>query len=285
MTKSGVFSVSMSALLIAAMVLLVPAVARAQPAPGVAALAQAFLLDELFDIMAQEGRDYATAIRDEQLDGQAGRGWQMAVERIYDPQRMRAAFIERFDAELADNAATITDALAFATSPIGARVLRLEIDARAAMLDRDIDAAAREALEEARGRQTPQFALVAERIAVNDLVEANVSLGLNTSIAYYEGFLATAPDAFQIPQSDLLPEVWAQEREIRHESDIWLHSYFLLAYAPLAEQELRDYIAFSASPAGESLNNALFVAFESVFVDISYQLGRAVGQALSGLDL
>ena len=51
---------------------------------------------------------------------------------------------------------------------------------------------------------------------------------------------------------------------------------------PLTEAELQSYVAFWESPAGQVLNAALFSAFDTVFRDVSLDLGRAAGRALRG---
>jgi len=58
-----------------------------------------------------------------------------------------------------------------------------------------------------------------------------------------------------------------------------------LAYSPLTEAEMESYIRFWESPAGQRLNAALFAAFDTVFRDVSQDLGRAAGIAMQGRDI
>ncbi len=51
------------------------------------------------------------------------------------------------------------------------------------------------------------------------------------------------------------------------------------------EAELDSYIAFWESPAGQRLNAALFAAFDTVFRDVSLELGKAAGIAMQGRDI
>jgi hypothetical protein len=53
----------------------------------------------------------------------------------------------------------------------------------------------------------------------------------------------------------------------------------------LSDEDLTAYIAFSASPAGQQLNAALFAAFDDVFTPISKALGLAVAKQMQGQDI
>lgn len=241
-------------------------------------LSEAYLLPELFNIMAEEGR--ATALNDPAIpQDAAGRaGWEAAVNRIYDPDRMH----DDFASALADAVTpeTRAHALRFARSALGRRVLQLEVSARRALLSAAIDDNARLALEAARkapeGSPTANaLARVRTRIAVNDLVDLNVSLGLNTSLAYYTGMVDAGWRA-GMGGADLLTLVWAQEQAIRDDVTDWAESYFLLAYQPLSPDAMQAYVDHAASAEGDAFNRAMFRAFDSVFSDISRRLGAAM---------
>ena len=48
---------------------------------------------------------------------------------------------------------------------------------------------------------------------------------------------------------------------------------------------MESYIKFWESPAGQRLNTALFSAFDTVFREVSQELGRAAGTAMQGRDI
>lgn len=261
------------------------AVAAPQRAAGQNDLSEALLLPELFAIMATEGRENADAVEDELLNGRGGTQWRTDVARTYDPDRLLAQFMQVLDAELADSPDVRADVMDFAESDMGRRVLRLEIDARAALLDPDVSALAHDVLADLRAERAPRLEMVRERIAVNDLVELNVALGLNTSMSYFHGLMTEAPGGMSGPMTSLLGDVWEQEHAIRAETEDWIESYFLLAYQPLSDEALRSYIAFSASESGQKFNTAMFRAFDQVFGEVSLRLGSATGRALQHQDL
>ncbi len=76
-----------------------------------------------------------------------------------------------------------------------------------------------------------------------------------------------------------------EEADIRDETEIWILSYLAMAYAPLSDEEIGEYIDFSETEAGRDLNRALFAGYDTVFEDVSRQLGRAAGAILAGQDL
>ncbi|SDW42323.1 hypothetical protein [Roseicitreum antarcticum] len=259
--------------------------AQAPQTADMAAFADAYLLPDLFRIMAAEGMEYAASVRTDFGIDVSTESWTQTVSALYDPQAMEAEFLAHFADAMAGQADALSDALAFADSDLGARVLRLEISARDALLDPDVDTAAREALTDMRDAGHPRLALIDERIAVNDLIDLNVAVSLNTAYAFYNGMLmAGSPDFAQNPQ-DLLAQLWTQEPLIREDTTDWIHAYFVLAYQPLRDAELAAYTNFSASDSGVVLNNAMFAAFGATFDGISDALGRAAGAALQSTDL
>ncbi|MDD7970231.1 hypothetical protein [Roseinatronobacter alkalisoli] len=251
-------------------------------------LSEAFLLPELFQIMAAEGRaaigqDSAAPVSDAELDL-----WRAELDEIYDADRMHVDFVAALDAALESKPGIRADAIDFATTELGQRILRLEISARDALLQDEIDDVARLALLEARSASQKgadnRLALVRARIRANDLVELNVSLGMNTSYAYYRGMLAENT-AIGLNAEDMLNMVQALEPSIRNDVTDWIESYFLMAYQPLSDDELQAYIAYSASPEGDAFNRAMFQAFDAVFVGLSHRVGRALGRIMNSESL
>ncbi len=252
-------------------------------------LSRAYLLPELFEIMAAEGRNSVLTEGAVPLEGRALADFERDVSRIYDQQTMHDAFLASLMAEVAATPEVLQDALEFAGTDLGKRVLRLEISARDALLDDEVDEIARLALYDAREARTDtaasdRLAMIRERVDVNDLVELNVSLGLNTSYAYYQGMMSeNAVNGLDSEQ--LLFLVWAQEPEIRADIEDWIESYFMMAYKPLSDDELEAYIEYASTPLAQAFNRAMFRAFETLFNKISLDVGRALGRRLNVEDI
>ncbi|MGY6694588.1 MAG: DUF2059 domain-containing protein [Roseinatronobacter sp.] len=253
------------------------------------ALSRAYLLPELFEIMAEEGRQSVMADGADALQGRALEDFTRAVDQIYDPARMHADFLAALMAELDGAVNVVEDALEFAETALGRQVLRLEISARRALLDEEVDEVARMALYDARRSDAEtanaaRLELVRARVEANDLIELNVSLGMNTSLAYYQGLFAENA-LMELGADDMLQMVWMQEPAIRAEIEDWIEAYFLMSYQPLSDAELEAYIAYVSTPLAQSFNRAMFRAFDAVFSEISLAVGRVLGRRMSGEEL
>lgn len=259
--------------------------AAAEPAFEPAELSDAYQLEALFEIVAQEGREDAADIGAEVTGSDGSSGWERAMARLYDPARLLENFLSELEQEFPRQPEAFDAAIAFARSTPGAQMVQLEVDARAAMLDPDIEQMARERLGEAREADAGTLAFVDARIEANDLIEGNVSLGLNSALAYFVGFAQTAPGALQPEAGRIMADVWQQEGAIRAEITDWLRAYFLLAYAPLDDEARAAVLDHAASPEGVAFNTAMFNAFDRLYSGLSRALGAEVGRALAASDL
>mgnify|MGYP001356558108 CR=1 FL=1 len=258
-------------------------------APDVAAAAgrleDAMLMPELLDVMAQEGAAYGGDLDQQFLRGSGGPSWQAEVERIYAPDRLGPLFHTAFAEELDHIGMDTALILAFLGSDLGQKIMRLEVSARAALLDDGVEdsaramAARREAEGDARYRMLRRF------VDANHLVDMNVSSALNANVAFLKALSASGGARTGLPDDEILAQVWAQEGEIRVETDSWLMAYGTLAYGPLSDAELERYLAFSETAEGVALNRALFAAYDRLFVTVSGDFGRSVGRWMVGTNL
>jgi hypothetical protein len=127
------------------------------------------------------------------------------------------------------------------------------------------------------GAEDPRLDLLTAFIETNDLVERNVSGALNSNFAFYRGLSEGGAFEVEIPEELMLSEVWGQEPELRRDTIEWLYSFQLSAYSGLEDADIEAYTAFSATDAGTALNAALFAAFDTVFNQLSFELGRRGG--------
>lgn len=258
--------------------------ARASDEP-VARLYEVLRLPEVIGIMQEEGRAYGAEIGETLLGPRAQGGWTATVAGLYDEARMTAMFAERFDPALEGRAEEVQEMLAFFSAPEGQRLIELEISARRAMLDDAVDEAARDRLADMRASGDLRLRLLREFAEANDLIEENVVSGMNASFAFYIGLRDSGAEAFELNESEILADVWAQEPDIRAELEEWLFSFLALAYGPLEDADIEAYIAFSRSPAGQVLNMALFQGFNAMFESLSRDLGLQAGRLLLAEDI
>lgn len=259
-----------------------PAIASAQEADA-DALFEALALEEILGIMREEGLAYGEQIGVDMFGGTPPADWDDIVSRIYNTERMES----EVRAALADATADMDLApiLAFFTSEPGAGFIDLEVSARRAMLDEEVEQMAKEAAAVAMADETPLFAQVERFVAANDLVETNVVGALNSTYAFYLGLMAGDGFPADMTESDMLADVWAQEPSIRANTEEWVYSFLVMAYGPAAPEDLETYIAFSESDAGRAANRAVFGAFDGMFEEISLSLGAAVARFMATQEL
>ena len=257
--------------------------ARAEVAPEVEALLDAMDMRGLLEVMHLEGQDYGTMLEDELFPGRGGAAWSAIVSQTYDPNVMYDRFAGRFSDMLeGEDVAQMTE---FFASDIGQRIVAYEITAREALLEEGIEEAAQETLRLREAEGDPRLAMVREFVKANDLVESNVMGAMNANYAFYIGLMDGNAFPRQMSEQDILTDVWSQEDEIRADTEEWVHSYLLMAYQPLSDEDLQTYIDMARTDEGRALNRALFAAFDEVFTDISATLGLAAARFIAGQDL
>lgn len=239
-------------------------------------LSKALRLSETVAIMREEGLVYGRDLGIEMLPEGDSDGWRAVVSRIHDADKMLALVEAGFATALEGE--DVAAMLVFFTSERGQEIVGLELAARRAFLDDAMEEAAMDRMERLRDRNAPILDRIGTLIADSDLIERNVMGALNTQLAFYQGLIDG--EAFEMSQDDVLSDVWGQEDTLRRESRDWLHAFLLMAYEPLTPEDLEAYAAFYRSPAGAALNGAVFSAFDRMYEEISYLLGRSIAQRM-----
>jgi hypothetical protein len=262
-----------------ASVILLAAPVHAAGADDIERLTDALNVGEMMSILRDEGMAEAQDIGAESFPGRVPATWTARMERIYDAERLETVFGEVFATGMAE--ADAAPLIAFFESDLGREVVRLELTGRRAFISEDVEQAARDAWSE--NDDSTRAGQLARFIEVNDLLERNVSGALNSTLAFYQGL--AQDEMFAMSEEDMLREAWAQEGEIRDDTEGWLYAYLGMSYQPLSEEDLDTYIDLSASEAGQALNAALFEAFDRVFDDVSFRVGEAIAQLSGGEEL
>ena len=262
------------ALLLPVLALLITGPARAADPAQLQDLFNALHITDTIDVMHDEGVEYGREIGQDMLaEGDKG-GWQQVVERIHDKDWMRGVVEKGFTKSLKNK--DLSDILAFLQSPQGQQIVDLEIAARRAFLDPAIEEAARARLEQRRDDKAPVLDAIDQLIQDSDLIERNVMGALNSNLVFYNGLVDGG--ALEMSQADIVADVWSQEDTVRDEARDWLNAFLLMAYEPLDKAELQAYIAFYQTPEGKVLNRAMFDAFDGMYEELSYILGRALAR-------
>ncbi|MCA3488175.1 MAG: DUF2059 domain-containing protein [Rhodobacter sp.] len=276
-------SVRLPIILVAAFLCALPLrAASADPA----ALLTTLRIPEMIAVMQDEGIAYGDELEEQLFPGAGGARWDEAVARVYDESALLERFQSAFAARLAADPQAMDQIAGFFGTDRGQQILILEIEARRALLDEAVEEAAAVSVDDMRARDDPRLALLERFATANDLIEQNVSGALNANFAFFQGMSdGGAFDGAKMTEADMLAEVWAQEPDIRAETESWLYPFLALAYKPLSDADVEAYLAFSESEAGRAMNAAMFAAFDEVFRDISRDLGRAAAEMLSGRDI
>ncbi|MBN9886572.1 DUF2059 domain-containing protein [Salipiger abyssi] len=255
--------------------------AAADPENPAAALLDALGLPKIVQIMREEGMDYGREMAADLLPGGVTPAWEESVSTIYDTDVMEDIVRSQFAESFGETDAT--PLLNFFTGETGSRIVEVELSARRAMVDDDVEAAAREAFRGLDGSSDPRLAMITEFVQENDLVEANVVGALNASYQFYLGL--TNGGALEMTEREILTEVWSQEAETRADTREWLYGFLLMALGPVAQEDLETYVALSVSPEGRAMNRALFAGFNAMYDEISYALGLASAEQMMAQEL
>jgi len=249
--------------------------ALAQDRPTVERFAEAVGVPQVLEIMREEGLKSATDLGESFLGG-TDPGWLAEIELIYNVADLSDLVLGGMEKGIGDDNAAET--VAFFETELGARIVGLELAAREAFLDPAVEATAEAYAADLQLDDPARYKMIGEFINVNDLLEANITGALNSNFAFLKA-LAAAGAAGEAPsQDEMLQQIYAQEPEIRESTETWLFAYLSLAYRPLSDAELEQYIDFSNSDAGHLLNRALFEGFDMMFNEVSRSLGSTLGK-------
>lgn len=265
--------------------LLLPGSLLAQAVRGGEEVLEALRVTDLLSIMGEEAVAAGNELAEGMVPQSAMTSWQTTIDEINDPGRLKAIMTEDFVENMPQE--HVGPVLDFLTSTAGERIVGLELSAREALLDPDVEAMSEEAWHEKSRSDDPRLDLIDRFAKINDLIDSNVVGAMNANAAFLRGMRVGGTGTPLAKRSDdqIIAEVIAQEPEIRASTEEWVYSFLLLAYAPLSDAELGDYIEFSETDPGQSLNRALFSAFDRIFVMTSEETGEALARLMASRDI
>lgn len=259
-----------------------PLQATAQRA-DVATLFDVMRIDEMLAVMSEEGIGFGGDIQRDMFPQNNDPAWMEEVRAIYDPSRLQEIFAEGFGDD--PSPAMVGRITAFFQSDLGQRLTEAELVARKEFLKPGLEEAAMQAGLDLRAAGGARLALLTKFVTVNDLVSENVVGGLNSNLAFFRGMNTGGAFGEAIPEEELLRDVWAQEPDLRADTEDWVYGFVLAAYGGFSDDEIKAYIDISASDAGQAFNRHLFAAFDALFDDVSFALGFAAAKYVSGEDI
>ncbi|SFR17534.1 DUF2059 domain-containing protein [Poseidonocella sedimentorum] len=240
-------------------------------------------MDDTIEIMREEGLAHSADLGAEMLPGGADGAWALTVETLYGMEVLRGHTRSAMYAAVAeDDLGPLVD---WFGTELGQRIVGLEISARTAQLDEDVETAAEQVFLERSAAGDPRVDQIARFIAAGDLVEANLAGSLNANFRFYQGLIEGGGDAVRLSEQQALATVQAQAEEIRADTLMWLNAFLYMSYQPLSDAEMEAYLEFMESPDGALLTRALFAGFDAMFAETSYALGLALGRQMGAVDL
>ncbi|MEY8118119.1 DUF2059 domain-containing protein [Falsihalocynthiibacter sp. BN13B15] len=246
-------------------------------------LSEILLVDDMIEILSDEGMQYGETLGMELFDGRGDADWERRLTAIYAQDRMKAEFRASFDPLLSDE--TLAAALAFFNTPFGEKLVRLEMSARLAISDPDVNAASEARLKAMIRNNDPLLPRIREYIKVYDLIDMNVASSMNETFEFLSAMGDMGALTDDMTESAILADVWQDEPQIRADTTEWLMTYLTMSYSPLSEDEMTKNIAFGRTDAGRQFNNAMFKAFGDVYAEISRKLGRAAAGYILSEDI
>ncbi|MEL6515761.1 MAG: DUF2059 domain-containing protein [Pseudomonadota bacterium] len=244
-------------------------------------LTEALRIGDMVEILRQEGFTHSQQLAADLIPGRANASWSKQITTIYDTGWMEKVVSQTFAEEMRD--AALAPLIAFFTSDTGREVVELELKAREALLDEKKEQLAGQLYRRAKRNNSWIYEQITELIEDSDLVEFNVAGSLNSNMMFYRGMADGG--AFTLSEEEMLADVWSQEEQIRADSEDWLGPYLMLAYQKLDREELSAYAGLYRTEPGQKFNTAIFTAYNTLYDQISYALGRAIARQLKSEEL
>lgn len=234
-------------------------------------------LQSTAELMQDEGMRNARSTS-EDFTGQALGAWDAdGLAAIYAPERSLTLFRQAFAARLsADEIVTLIEAFA---APFAARVVALEVSARAAISDEDIEAVAIEMLNEVLTSDRNRVALIDEIIEVNDLISLNLDGGEVILLEFYKTL--AAGNARGIDYGVITEEIRSQRPERQEDLVEWLRAFFVMAYSDLSDEELLQVLALYETEEAQKAIGAMFEVFNLVEIEAMRKLGDTIARQMN----
>ncbi|RYH03098.1 DUF2059 domain-containing protein [Salipiger sp. IMCC34102] len=265
------------ALLPAAALWMQPAVAQ-----QIDDLSAALLLPQTVEVMRAEGLAYTDELAEDLFAGAPSAVWREAVDAIFDEAILLDSLLDTLEAEMTD--AQIAAATAFYASAPGAEIARLELSAREALLDETVEETTVRDVGDALRDGERQAVRLTDYVARFGMIEEEVASAMTLSLAFTNG-LRDGGALEGVDEATLLRDLYDRQPEIRREVTERIYAYFWLAYRPLEDDRVAEYIDYLGGAEGQALRAAFFEAFDTVYIRASRQLGLVAASQMRGSDL
>ena len=250
-------------------------------ADAISDLYDALQMDRVNEIIRVEG------IRDAQGTGEAYLSAN-SVQRFVDQAKSvyQLDIMEKdFKRLLTENLSTsdANEILLFYRRPIGKIASELEVSARVAISETEIEEMAKTKLREATALKNTRLDEIESVIKTLELVEQNLIGAYAAQFAFmYE---LSKLGVLELSRQEMIDIITNDEEKLKGEILEWLMAFSHMAYAPMSDEEFSVYNDFSKSDLGIALNKALFSVYNEMAKDQSQSLANILGEFMKSEDL
>ena len=244
-------------------------------------LYDALQMDRVNEIIRVEGIQDARGTGEAYLSKNTVARFVDQAQSVYQLETMEKDFKRLLTENL-----SISDAeaiLLFYRSPIGKTASELEVSARVAISDKQIEEMAKIKFNEAVNLKNERLDELGSVIETLELVEQNLIGAYAAQFAFmYE---LSKLGLVNLSRQEMIDAITSDEEKLKSEILEWLMAFSHMAYSPMSDEEFGVYNDFSKSALGITLNKALFSVYNEMAKDQSQRLASILGEFMKSEDL
>ena len=244
-------------------------------------LYDALHMDRINEIIRLEGIQDAEGTGEAYLPPNSVDRFVAQAKSVYQLEAMERDFKRLLNQNL-----SIVDAnkiLLFYQKPLGKVASELEVSARIAISDAQIEEMAKLKLKEAVKSKNKRLDEIESVIRTLELVEQNLIGAYAAQFAFmYE---LSKLGVIELSKQEMIDLITNDEEKLKGEILEWLMAFSHMAYTPMGDKDFSDYSDFSKSELGIALNKALFSVYNEMAKDQSQRLASILGEFMKSEDL
>ena len=251
------------------------------PADVISDLYEALQMDRVNEIIRVEGIQDARGTGEAYLSKNTVARFVDQAQSVYQLETMEKDFKRLLTENL-----SISDAeaiLLFYRSPIGKMASELEVSARVAISNKQIEEMAKIKFNEAVNLKNERLKELGSVIETLELVEQNLIGAYAAQFAFmYE---LSKLGLVNLSRQEMIDAITSDEEKLKSDILEWLMAFSHMAYSPMSDEEFNVYNDFSKSALGITLNKALFSVYNEMAKDQSQRLASILGEFMKSEDL
>tara|TARA_B100000674_G_scaffold8406_1_gene6489 strand:- start:1112 stop:1990 length:879 start_codon:yes stop_codon:yes gene_type:complete len=250
-------------------------------ADAISDLYDALQMDRVNEIIRVEGIRDAKDTGEAYLSANSAKRFVDQAKSVYQLESMEQDFKRLLTENL--STADANEILLFYQLPIGKLASELEVSARVAISETEIEEMAKTELKEAKALNNRRLDDIGSVIKTLELVEQNLIGAYAAQFAFMNELSKLG--VLELTRQEMIDIITNDEEKLKGEILEWLMAFSHMAYAPMSDEEFSVYNDFSKSDLGIVLNKALFSAYNEMAKDQSQRLANILGEFMKSEDL